>query len=136
MFITTLDNKLHNSSNYTSKDDGALFCSRNGQSILYLYLYLCQKNSFNERKKDVLYCIKLRNYLISELLENNIAFFCNLESNVNESLCIYFYKNTINRNLIDKYHLVYNNTYFHIYIMPHVKKNILDEFIKDYKKVL
>jgi len=134
MFITTLDNKLHNTSNYTSKDDGTLFCARNGQSILYLYMYLCQKSSFNERKKDVLYCINLRDYFIKKLKENNIHFFCNLQSNA--SNCIYFYKKTINKKLIDKFHLVNNNIYFHIYIMPHVKKNILDEFIKDYKKIL
>jgi histidine decarboxylase len=134
MFITTLDNKLHNTSNYTSIDDGTLFCARNGQSILYLYMYLCQKSSFNERKKDVLYCINLRDYFIKKLKENNIHFFCNLQSNA--SNCIYFYKKTINKKLIDKFHLVNNNIYFHIYIMPHVKKNILDEFIKDYKKIL
>lgn len=136
MFITTLNNKLHNTSNYTSNDDGALFCSRNGQSILYLYMYLCQKNSFNERKKDVMYCINLRNYFIKKLKKNNIPFFCNLQSNEYECLCVYFYRNTINKNLIDKYHIVYNDIYFHIYIMPHVKKSILNEFIKDYKKLL
>jgi hypothetical protein len=99
-------------------------------------MYLCQANSFNERKKDVYYCIKLRDYFINKLTENNIPFFCNLQLNEYECLCIYFYKNTINKKLIDKYHLVYNDIYFHIYIMPHVTKKILNEFIKDYKKIL
>ena len=127
-FITTLDNKLHNQSEYTSKDDGSLFCSRNGQSVLYIYLYLCMNNSFNECKEDVISCLNLKQYVIKKLQNFNIKY----GENPNNGLTIYFKKETMNDALIKKYHLITDNIYSHIYIMPGAKKSVLDSFISDY----
>jgi histidine decarboxylase len=129
IFITNIKYKLHNSSGYTSSDDGAIFCSRNGQGILYLYLYMCCKNSFQERKKEVEYCLDLKKYFIRELEKNNIEF----EHNPNNGLAIYFKKGIINEDVIKKYNLVSDEKYTHIFIMISVTQKIIDQLLIDLK---
>jgi histidine decarboxylase len=127
MFITNKKYKLHNNSSYTSSDDGTIFCSRNGQSILYLYLYICNINSFNERKNDVEYCLKLKKYFINKLKKNKIQFY----HNPNNGLSIYFNNGSINNKIINKYNLISDKDYVHVYIMVNITKNIIDELIND-----
>lgn len=127
-FLTTLKNKLHNQSNYTSKDDGSIFCSRNGQPILYIYLYFCMEDSFKTIKEDVISCLNLKKYVIKKLKKYNI----NYEDNPNNGLAIYFKKETMNDSLIQKYHLINDNTHSHIYIVTGTKKSVLNSFIEDY----
>jgi len=127
LFITNKKYKLHNQSEYTSLDDGTIFCSRNGQGILYLYLYMCDINSFTERKNDVEYCLKLKNYFISKLKRNNIKFY----HNANNGLSVYFDNGSIKEVVINKYHLVSDKDFVHVYIMVNLTKKILDELIND-----
>lgn len=127
LFITNKKYKLHNKSEYTSSDDGTIFCSRNGQAILYLYLYICNANSFDERKNDVEYCLKLKKYFINKLKKNNIKFY----HNANNGLSIYFDNGSIKETIINKYHLVSDKDFVHVYIMVNLTKNIIDELIND-----
>ena len=125
MFITNKKYKLHNNSNYTSLNDGTIFCSRNGQSVLYLYL--CDVNSYNERKNDVEYCLQLKQYFINKLKKHKIKF----NHNSNNRLAVYFDNGSISNTVIDKYHLVSDKDFVHVYIMVNLTENIIDELIKD-----
>ena len=89
---------------------------------------MCSDNSFEDRKKEVEYCLILKDYFVKKLKEKKIIF----EHNPNNGLSIYFKKENVDDVLINKYHLVSNEEYTHIYIMVHLTTELLDEFIYDY----
>ena len=130
LFITLDKYRLTDSTEYTSKNDSTLFCSRNGQAVLYMYLYLCDKNSFKERRKEVLQCFSLVKYFEKKLSDHNIPY----DRNPNNGLAILFNKNEVPEELKKKYFLVSDDIYTHVFVMIHLNKKIINNFIKDYLK--
>ena len=79
LFICDKKNKLNLDDN--TRNSGSLFSSRNVHAILYLYSYLCHKNSFNEITKYVNKCLFMKKYLIKKLNKYN--------TNPNNGLSVY-----------------------------------------------
>jgi histidine decarboxylase len=130
VFVTTNKERLKNNSVIISRNDSSLFCSRNGQAVLYMYLYFCDKNSFSNRKKDVEYCLNIKKYFMKKLDKNNIPYY----QNPNNGLSIYCKIGTFPDEVIEKYHLLSDTEYTHIFIMVHITKKLVNQFIKDFIK--
>ena len=86
------------------------------------------EDSFRQIRKEVISCLNLKKYVIKKLKKYNIKY----EDNPNNGLAIYFKKETMNDQLIQKYNLITEKIYSHIYIVTGTKKSVLDSFLEDY----
>ena len=129
-FICDKKNKLNLDDN--TRNSGSLFSSRNGQAILYLYSYLCNKNSFDEITKYVNKCLYMKKYLIKKLNKYNIEY----NTNPNNGLSVYLPRKNVNDPIIEKYHLYADDTLVRIFSMRSIKKEVIDELVHDLKKRL
>jgi histidine decarboxylase len=117
-------NLIQNNVEYIGSSDCTISGSRNGHTPIF-YKYIIDKKKMSGFKEDINTCIELSEYVLEQIP-------CAWRNQ--NSITIIFPKPS--KGLIDKWQLATEGDISHIIVMPHVTKEKLDLFIKDYKKEL
>ena len=113
--------KISNKIEYVGSIDCTINGSRNGHSALF-FNYIINNKGKDEFKKDITKCIELAEYLVEKLS------ILNAWRNQN-SITVILPK--LNDILIKKWQLAVEQDICHVVIMPHITKELLDEFVED-----
>jgi histidine decarboxylase len=105
---------------YVGSLDCTISGSRNGHSPLFFYHIICKKQT-DGFKQDIDKCIELAEYMTENIPDS--------WRNQN-SITVVFPKPS--DSVIHKWHLATEDDISHAIIMPHVTKEMIDEFIHDY----
>lgn len=117
---------IKNEIEYIGSSDTTILGSRNGHSPLF-FKYIIDKKGSDGFKKDVKKCFELAEYLTNRL--NEVAEFeANAWRNQN-SITIVFKKPS--ESIVDKWQLATQGDIAHVIVMPHVTKELLDQFLTD-----
>lgn len=107
---------------YIGSHDCMISGSRNGHSPLF-FKYILEKKTREDFRKDIDLCIELAEYLVCRMP--------NAWRNQN-SITVVFPKPS--ERIAKKWQLATANGLSHVVVMPHVTKEKLDAFIKDYEE--
>lgn len=118
---------------YVYGSDFTLCGSRSGANAVAVWMILMTYGS-EGWTKEIEILINRTNYLCAELDKLNIKYFRNPYMNIVTIQAEY-----LSKELVKKYYLVADNyqdpKWYKIVVMDHVKQNLLDDFLQDFKKL-
>lgn len=118
--------KVNSIPGYTGSEDTTILGSRSGHAPIFLWYAIKSRNKATI-KKTVNDCIQLAEYLNSRLDELKLTPILNHDSNI-----VMFDKPS--DSIVAKWKLAVEKNKAHVVVMPHVSKEMLDQFINDLNK--
>lgn len=109
---------------YISSLDATIMGSRNGHSPIFIFQCICDKKEEGFRE-DIYQCMYLAQWFTNLMKNNNIDAWIN-----KHSITIVFPRPS--DKLIKKWSLATEKDISHVIVMPHVTKNMLQDFLQDY----